>query len=91
MAVAQFCFFVVVKNIFFFGFFSCLALLGFFSFRYFSCHFLSGVRSSEFGWLNELLIFFADRDLGVNQFNNIVVQFQCHFFGLIKIIWHLFF
>jgi len=41
--------------------------------------------------LNELLIFLADGDLGVNQFNNTVVHFQCHLFGLIEVLRHLFF
>jgi len=74
--------------------FSCLALLGFVLFSgifLFVLPFSLLFEIFRVLMLNELLIFLADGDLGVNQFNNTVVQFQCQFFGLIEVLRHLFF
>jgi len=74
--------------------FSCLALLGFVLFSgifLFVLPFSLLFEIFRVLMLNELLIFLADGDLGVNQFNNTVVQFQCQFFGLIEVFRHLFF
>merc|ERR1711921_68738 len=76
------------------SFFSCLALLGFVLFSgifLFVLPFSLLFEIFRVLMLNELLIFLADGDLGVNQFNNTVVQFQCQFFGLIEVVRHLFF
>jgi len=74
--------------------FSCLALLGFVLFSgifLFVLPFSLLFEIFRVLMLNELLIFLADGDLGVNQFNNTVVHFQCHLFGLIEVLRHLFF
>jgi len=72
--------------------FSCLALLGHVSFDVDLLFHSSSYKDlPSILMVINLLILLADRDLSVDQFNNTVVQFQCHFFGLIEVIGHLLF